>query len=156
MEQANRAKEFQEYVVDYATRWEDAVTRKVDKELKDVRKLQQNRLHYEKKVESLRKKVNSLDTKGKEIPADLVEKLGRNEQKLKDAWKTHEWNASRLCALIEQVVEYGWKDLVPLVSNLFKYEFNRSGSDLIIYGKFPLLIDSFEQSFRAFEANHFP
>mmetsp|Transcript_17802 Transcript_17802/g.43958 ORF Transcript_17802/g.43958 Transcript_17802/m.43958 type:complete len:698 (-) Transcript_17802:1990-4083(-) len=147
MEQENRAKEFQEYVLDYAARWEDSVTQRVDKELKQVKKLQQSRSHYEKKIEGLRKKVNALDNKGKDIPADLLVKLERNEIKLKDALEAHEWNASRLCALIEQVTQYGWKDLLPLVSNLMKYEFNRSGGELAMYGKFPLVIESFQQPF---------
>ncbi|KAL3941121.1 MAG: hypothetical protein SGBAC_004460 [Bacillariaceae sp.] len=151
MEQKNRAKEFQEYVLDYASHWEDVVTGRVDKELKNVKKLQQSRSHYVKKVESLRKKSTALDNKGKDIPADLLIKLERNETKLKDALEAHEWNASRLCALIEQVTQYGWKDLLPLVSNLMKYEFNRSGGELAMYGKFPLVIDSFQQPFRQCE-----
>jgi len=151
MEQENRAKEFQESVLLYATRWEAGVTQRVDKELKQVKKLQQSRSHYEKKVESLRKKVNGLDAKGKDIPADLMVKLERNEIKLNDALESHEWNASRLCALIEQVTQYGWKDLVPLVSNLMKYEFNRAGGELAMYGKFPIVLDSFQQRFRQVE-----
>ncbi|CAJ1947907.1 unnamed protein product [Cylindrotheca closterium] len=151
MEQENRAKEFQECVLDYATRWEDSVTQRVDKELKQVKKLQQSRSHYEKKVDSLRKKCTALDTKGKDIPADLLVKLERNEIKLKDALEVHEWNASRLCALIEQVTQYGWKDLLPLVSNLMKYEFNRSGGELAMYGKFPLVMESFQQPFLQIE-----
>lgn len=151
-QQTTRATEFQENVLDYALDWEKCVTQKVDRELKEVKKLQQSRLHYEKKVEVLRKKVNGLDIKGKEIPSDLLERLGRNEAKLKDAWETHELRASRLCLLIEQVTHAGWKDLYPLVANLMKYEFNRSGGELAMYGKFPLMLDAFQKSFQAEQA----
>lgn len=147
-QQNSRDAEFQESVLDYAMKWEECVTQKVDRELKEVKKLQQNRLHYEKKVDSMRKKVNGLDNKGKEISPELVEKLERNESKLKDAWETHELRASRLCALIEQVTHAGWKDLYPLVGNLMKYEFNRSGGELAMYGKFPLMLNAFERCFQ--------
>ena len=42
------------------------------------------------------------------------------------------WTMSRL---IEQVTEHGWKDLFPLVENLLKWEFNRSGRENVIYGQ---------------------
>ena len=116
----SRNDEYQQCVLGYALEWEQVVTSKVDLELKQVKKLQQSRLHYEKKVEGLRKKVNTLDNKGKDLSPDLMEKLARNEQKLKDAWEVHEIRASRLCFLIEEVVQYGWKDLYPLVANLIK------------------------------------
>ena len=151
MEQANRAKEFQTFVLDYATRWEEDVTSRVDKEVKQVKKLQQSRSHYEKKVDGLRKKVAGFDAKNKEIPSDLLVKVERNEIKLKDAVEAHESNASRLCALMEQVTEYGWKDLLPLVSNLLKYEFNRAGGELAMYGKFPIVLHSFQEPFRQME-----
>jgi hypothetical protein len=151
-QQTTRSTEFQESVLDYALDWEEYVTQKVDRELKEVKQLQQSRLHYEKKVESLRKKVNGLDIKGKEIPSDLMGRLDRNEAKLKDAWETHELRASRLCSLIEQVTHAGWKDLYPLVANLMKYEFNRSGGELAMYGKFPLMLDAFQKRFQSEQA----
>ena len=151
MEQAQRGKDFQKSVLDYVTQWEADVSQRINKEMKQVKKLQQCRSHYEKKVETIRKKVSSLEAKGKEISADLLDKLERNEVKLRDAVYYHELNASRLCAIIEQVTQYGWKDLLPLVSNLLKYEFNRSGGELAIYGKFPIVLESFQQHFRQFD-----
>lgn len=146
-EHQTRQAEYQQHVLDYATKWEQCVTSKVDQELKTVKKLQQSRAHYEKKVEGLRRKVNALDSRGKDIPSDLLTKLERNESKLKEAWETHEWNASRLCKLIEEVVHCGWKDLLPLITNLLKVEFNRSGGALALYGKFPMVMDSLQQPF---------
>jgi hypothetical protein len=33
-----------------------------------------------------------------------------------------------------------------------KYEFNRSGGELAMYGKFPLMLDAFQKSFQAEQA----
>lgn len=142
-----RNEEYQQCILAYALEWEQVVTSKVDTELKQVKKLQQSRLHYEKKVEGLRRKVNTLDSKGKDLPPELMEKLVRNEQKLKDSWEVHEIRASSLCSLIEEVVQYGWKDLYPLVANLIKWEFNRSGGELAMYGKYPLMLQAFQDTF---------
>lgn len=142
-----RNQEYRQAILEYAFEWERVVTSKVDAELKQVKKLQQSRLHYEKKVEGLRRKVNALDSKGKELSLELIEKLKRNEEKLRDAWEVHEVRSSCLCALIEEVVQYGWKDLYPLVANLMKFEFNRSGGELAMYGKYPLMMQAFEATY---------
>lgn len=47
------SKDYQLHVLDYATEWEQIVTSKIDKELVAVKKLQQDRLHYERKGKSI-------------------------------------------------------------------------------------------------------
>ena len=141
------AAEYQQHIVHYVTEWESAVTAKVDSEIKEVKKLQQFRLHYEKKVDGLRRKVVALDSRGKELPTDLVEKVDRNEQKLREAWEEHEKRASLLCTLIEEVTRNGWKDVYPLVGNLLKWEYNKSSRDSTNYGKFPTILNSLQSSF---------
>lgn len=104
-------REYEQHVVTYAVDWEQAVIERVDRELKQVKKLQADRDHYEKKVEGLRKKANDVEAKGKESPAAQVEKLSRNEEKLREAFILHETEAGRLCALIETVTRDGWLEL---------------------------------------------
>jgi hypothetical protein len=133
--------EYQEHVLGYLSEWQQVVTSNVDKQLKAVKKLQQNRLHYEKKVESLRRKVNQLESKGKATPQAVVERLSRNEEKLKDAFENHEQWAGQLCVLLEQVTEHGWKDLYPLLKNTMKWEVNRLGRDNVTYGRLPETLD---------------
>lgn len=118
-------REYEQHVVSYAVEWEQAVTERVDRELKHVRKLQGDRDHYEKKVENLRKKANDIEAKGKQSPAAQVEKLSRNEDKLKEAFILHEAEAGRLCALIETVTRDGWLELYNLCRNYMKWESNR-------------------------------
>ena len=130
------AGEFQQNVLDYAIEWEKGVTATIDMELQEVRKLQQHRLHYERNVHSLRRRVVALESKEKDIPSSLTDKLRRNENKLQSAWEGHEERASTLCLFIEQITDYGWKDLYPYIENLLKYEFNRSGRENLIYGQF--------------------
>ena len=136
VEEKKRANEFQYWVLDYVTKWEKDVTSKIDADLKDVKKLQQSRLHYEKKVDGLRQKLLGLESKNKEIPPTLTDKVNRNEMKLRDAWETHEHRAGLLCIMIEQVTDLGWVDLYPLVENLMKWEYNRSGKENVVYGQY--------------------
>lgn len=103
--------EYQQHVVQWAEQWEQVVTERVDRESKRVRKLQGDREHYEKKVETLRRKSNDLETKGKTSPQGQLAKLERNESKLKEAFVLHETEAGHLCALIEAVTRDGWIDL---------------------------------------------
>lgn len=118
-------REFNDHVVVWAMEWETTVTERVDAELKNVRKLQGDRDHYEKKVETLRRKLNDLEAKGKASPANQVEKLKRNEEKLKEAFLLHENNAGRLCAMIEAVTRDGWVELysVRFVTNGMQFAF---------------------------------
>lgn len=112
-------------------------------------------LVFEISVDGLRRKVNGLESKGKEIPQPQVERLSRNEQKLKNAWETHEQRAGKLCVLIEQVTEQGWKDLYPLIKNAIKWEVNRLGRENVTYGRLPSALDAMEISFqRHAENNH--
>jgi vacuolar-type H+-ATPase subunit I/STV1 len=91
--------DYQQHVMDYVTEWEQVVKPRIDKELSNVRKLQQDRLHYEKKVDTLRRKVNQAEQKGKEVPEEKLERLQRNEQKLKDSFDLHERRAGKLLTI---------------------------------------------------------
>jgi hypothetical protein len=138
--------DYQEHVLGYLSEWQQVVTSNVDKQLKAVKKLHYNRLHYEKKVESLRRKVNQIESKGKATPQAVVERLSRNEEKLKDAFENHEQWAGQLCVLLEQVTEHGWKDLYPLLKNTMKWEVNRLGRDNVTYGRLPATLDVMKMS----------
>ena len=134
--------EYQQHILDYVVQWERIVTTTIDECLQDVKKLQQTRIHYEKKVEGLRKKVLNHDQKGKDLNADLKEKMNRNEIKLRDAWKEHEEYASQLCLLIEEVTKEGYNDMYPLISNLMKFEYNSSVRNYDIYQHHDATADS--------------
>ena len=141
--------EFQKYVLDYITEWDSIVTSQLDKELKLNKKLQQDLLHYERKVDGLRKKVASLEQNPKKsVPELLQEKLERNEEKLQNAHANHEFQAGKVCILLEQVTKFGWKDLYPLLKNALKWEVNRLGRENLTYGKFPKTLDSLKQTFQ--------
>jgi len=88
-----------------------------------------------------------MEAKGKET-SKQVERLNRNEQKLKNAWESHEQRAGKLCVLLEQVTKYGWMDLYPLVKNSIKWELNRLGRENVIYGRLPSTLDSLKSSFQ--------
>jgi hypothetical protein len=116
--------------------------------LKNVRKLQADRAHYEKKVEALRQRANELESKGKMSPASQVVKLERNETKLKHAYMLHEYDAGRLCVLIEAAATNGWKDLYHVVKNYIKWESNRVGRESDIYCQMSGTLKSMKANFK--------
>ena len=141
-------REYNDRVVDYAIEWEKTVLEQVESELKKVRKLQGDRSYYEKKVDTLRQRANNLEEKGKTIPPSQVERLERNETKLKEAFVLHEKEAGRLCVLIEEVTSNGWKDLYHLVKNYCKWESNRVSRETDIYSELSTTIDSMKSTFK--------
>ena len=125
------------------------VSKMIKQELLMVKKLQKDRTHYEKKVESLRKGILKKETSGKEIKDAEHEKLSRNEKKLKDAWQIHEQKAGEVCFLIEQITIHGWKDFYPLVKNTMKWEVNRLGRENLTYGRLPETLEALKARFVA-------
>jgi hypothetical protein len=99
-------------------------------------------------VESLRQRANDMEVKGKASPANAVEKLHRNEEKLKEAYMVHEAAAGRLCVLIETVTQDGWKDLYHMAKNFMKWESNRVGRESDIYCKLSKTLDSMKTTFK--------
>jgi vacuolar-type H+-ATPase subunit I/STV1 len=116
--------EYQSLVIDYITDWDRIMTDKVDTMLKEVQELESNRRHYERKVENLRQKYNDMESKGKKSPQGQIDKLERNEEKLKEAFTVHEREAGKLCSLLEAVTHDGYKELYTLVKNFMKWELN--------------------------------
>jgi hypothetical protein len=129
------AEQYQKKIINYAIEWEQLVTTRVDEDLKKNNALHDTLNHYENKVDSLRKKVNAVENRGKESPAKLSEKLTRNEDKLKQAWKVHEESASTLCNLLDEITTGGWKDLYPLVMEALQWEVGRATGEHDVYGK---------------------
>ena len=117
--------DYQRHVAAYVESWEMVVTETVDALIDKVRKLQGDRDHYEKKVYGLRKQANAMEVKGKSSPPRALARLGRNEEKLKEAFVIYETEACRLCSLIEATTHDGWIELQGLCRNYIKWESNR-------------------------------
>lgn len=145
MEHQMSADEFDKYILGYAKEWEEIATKRLDEELKAVWQLQRQRLHYERKVAGLRKRVNHLEGRGKDVAPTYAEKVDRNEHKLSAAWRNHEERASKLCVLLEQVMHHGWKDLYPLIKNTMRWEMNRLSRDEQSYGKLKSTLEAMRQ-----------
>jgi hypothetical protein len=125
---------YQKNIIAYAIEWEQIVTARVDDGLKKTSVLYQNLNHYQNKINSLRKKVNAVENKGKESPTKLSQKLTRNEAKVKHSWELHEASASALCNLLEEITKGGWKDLYPLVLAALQWEVDRAAGEQDAYG----------------------
>jgi len=140
--------EYHAHVLEYTTEWIDTITRRVDGGLKIVRKLAAERLHYERKIETLRDKASDLERKGKTSPTSSVERLSRNETKLNEAFVAHEREAGKLCALIETVTREGYKDLYILVRNYIQWELSRIGSESDLSFQLRSTLDVLNEKFR--------
>lgn len=126
---------YESEILNYVAEWEDVVTSRVEKDSSEVEKLRKSYVHYQNKVDSLRKKVNTNESNGKETNEATAEKLKRNEDKLDDASKEFEDAARPLCILIEAVVREGWKDVFPLITNLMKWESDRSKKEMLFFSE---------------------
>jgi hypothetical protein len=133
-------------IIDYCVEWEVIVSTRVDKEADDTKKLREMFNHYHDKVDALRKKVNVQEIKGKSANNSLVEKLQRNEEKLDEASELYESSALPLCVLIEEVVQYGYKDLYPLILATMKFEMEHSQHEARTFHLFQN--EEFEKEFR--------
>lgn len=126
---AKNSFKYKNEVLAYCIEWEAVVSTRVDKDVQDIKKLREIFNHYQDKVDALRRKVNVQETKGKSINTPLSEKLQRNEEKLDEASGLYESSARPLCVLIEEVVQYGYKDLYPFVVATVKFEMERSQNE---------------------------
>jgi len=138
----SHAVEYQASVIDYCLEWERIITSRVDAGVKEVKKLHDRLVHYENKLDGLRQKERVAENLPKGTPKKLTEKLERNEQKLDQAWKEHERSASKLCNLIEQIVNRGHKDLYPVVLNMLQWEVERASGENRIYARLPETAES--------------
>jgi hypothetical protein len=137
-------REYYKHLGAYVEDWENCVTKLIDDELKKVRQLQVDRRHYENKVDNLRQRVSDRTKSG----PTQVEKLSRNEAKLKEAYLLHETEADRLCTLTEAATEEGWRDLYVLVKNFMKFESNRVGRDSDIYSHLSHVLESMKMTLK--------
>lgn len=134
--------QYQKEILSYVQEWETAAVSKVDKSMALHKRLEQDVVHYENKVAVLRHKAEKAESKGKLLSSKQVAKLNRNEMKLNDACQIFEQEAGATCILIEEIIENGWIDLMPLVENTIKWEIGRLEKDNTTYGvSLPLILD---------------
>jgi hypothetical protein len=128
----NNAMTYQQTITDYLIEWENTLTARVDVEAMEEQKLHKILEHYETKVYGLRKQVATMEKRKKSPNDKLMQKLGRNVEKLEDAWENHEKTASDLCNLLEEITQRGWKDLYPVIraSMHFHQDSARKESDV--------------------------
>lgn len=130
--------ELKQKLFDYTKEWETIVTKKVDLSLAELKKLDGNQIHYRKKVKKLRDNVTKVEAKGgrKRTINKKKKKMKRNEGKLLNSEQNYETKAGQVCHLIEQIVDEGWRDLVPLVENALQWELRRYENDKATFGTF--------------------
>lgn len=117
-----RLKEYQVDLISYMANWEGVVTTRIATELKHLDKLFKNFQRYHNKVESLKTNAD----KKKALKDTDLEKISRNESKLRTARKEYRRNLVSITLLTEEVTERGWKDLLPLLIRMINYDVQSS------------------------------
>ena len=143
--------QYEKDILDYAKEWEKVAVTKVDAALKLYRRLEQDASHYEKKVATLRNKVDQMESKGKAVTKKQAAKLARNEEKLKDAWNIFEQESGAACNLIEEIIENAWRDVVPLVENTMKWEIDNLERNKATYAAlYPSILKSINSTVESY------
>jgi len=84
--------------------------------------------------------------KGKPTPDPTLQKVTRNEEKLTQAFQSHETGAGRLVVLMEQAVTFGWNDLYPLVKHTMRWQINRVAREQETYGQLPWTLQAMKST----------
>jgi hypothetical protein len=106
------------YLISYVEDWERVVSQRIHGLLIHYRELQENALHYNKKVGGLLHKVD----KSKSVRHKLAEKLDRNEIKEMGAVEARDTVGEHLYLYIEEVMERAWRDVFPLLLRSCRFE----------------------------------
>ena len=123
------AAKYAEHIVSYATEWERILTARIGRHLKEYDKLRVDLDHYGRKVEDINKTHNKTMSKGKSVQEKGVDKLRRNEQKLVQARQEYDRFVNDLCTFLEEVLERGWKDLLPLLVKMGQFDATLCGEE---------------------------
>jgi len=141
--------DFKNHTANYVDEWDDVVTSQLDSDAITVRLLSRDKEKYAGKVDNLRKKVNKIEHKGKQVaPKRLSDKLIRNEKKLVDCDARYEEKANEVSVAFYEATERGWVDLYPLIKNVMKFEINRLGRESSCYGSFHSTLAALKNDYR--------
>ena len=95
---------------------------RIEGRLIEYRRLRKHYAHYTEKVQGLHEKVDRKHAKkSPQRNTRLESKLDRNRLKLSGAEEAHNDFGRSLLDLIEEVTMYYWKDLVPLLHMVIKF-----------------------------------
>ena len=132
-------------IITHVTSWEKAVSSRIRTERDDVDRLRQDVEHYDQKVQGLQSSVSKKETKGVEVQPRLREKLERNDEKLTLAKKDYEAHTKELLIYTEEVTERGWKDLIPVIMHLLKWEMETAEDVDVITSKMANLLEELKE-----------
>mmetsp|Transcript_30208 Transcript_30208/g.72503 ORF Transcript_30208/g.72503 Transcript_30208/m.72503 type:complete len:537 (-) Transcript_30208:70-1680(-) len=113
---------FAKFVIDYSIQWQQVVSVRIDKTLKEAEKSRVEADHYQSKVESLRQSANEKLAKGKQVDAKSAEKLTRNEEKLVKIKEENRQRTADACLVVEELTDRAWRDLHPLLVKVIQFD----------------------------------
>jgi hypothetical protein len=120
--------QYQESVLNNVTKWQQHVTNELGNLVKEHKSCIQQLEHYEQKVDNLLDVLARLEARGPRIAYKASEnlqknkdRLDRNKEKLVEAKKNYLACDSRV-RRAEEVVDYSWMVLCPLIVELMKVE----------------------------------
>jgi hypothetical protein len=75
-----------------------------------------------------------------------VERLARNKEKLADARRLYEDHVQELCAVIEEVTDRGWKNMVPILVKLGQSDQHLAMMEDKLMSKLDLVVSAIKQA----------
>jgi len=119
------AQNIEEHCIEYVQEWEMIVTTRIMSSLSKADGLKKTVKHYEEKVVQLQ--IQKQANKGKPLDKKTKEKLVRNQEKLAVAKEEYENCATTVCHMIDSALDYAWRDMTPMIYQLFNMEHDRVG-----------------------------
>ena len=132
--------QYDTYLIKYLVDWEHTVSTRVNGLLIHYKELQQNALHYQKKVSGLHAKVD----KSKNVSRGLSEKLDRNEVKEMGANEARDTVGQHVFLLIDEVTERVWRDIYPLLLRALRFEADFSAQQSNLFSNLNAIADDLE------------
>jgi len=136
---------YNETIMEYLADWEKTVTSRITAGNGKVDEARREFLHYEQKVKDLRASHEKATKAGKTIKADNVKKLDRNVEKYESAKDTHDKLNAALCSMIKEMVEESWRDLYPLLINIFRLDLSKAMDEVMVVGAFKTTAETLKE-----------
>jgi hypothetical protein len=110
--------QYNTYLLKYVEDWERVISQRIHGLLIHYRELQENAVHYKKKLGGLIQKVD----RSQSVRQKLAEKLDRNEIKEMGAEEARDTVGEHLYLYIEEVMQRAWRDVFPLLLRSCRFE----------------------------------
>ncbi len=132
---------FEDHIIDYIKEWSDIVSHKFEMEMKEMKEYREEKKRRKQQVKQLRSHRDKMYSINKDKAEDETPKLLYKEDKLEVANHRYEKHKKILAQIIEELIDGSWKDLYPLMANIYQLEMDTTNKKVAILGGLQNSID---------------